>query len=221
MKGGKTFGPLGSPRIWRDDRWSCKKKSVFNPKIVTKVYGKLRNALDWHLENLNGKPHPNLSGVGKSGKYLCCPCYWCICNLQEKIQAGWCYLFIWRSRGQYCGMFFHLKQENGQECIVSTHQACSTLSIPDSWMRSGRRTLPHHIIQLPRLGASTSLLLLNNHAPWGKVNKRLGMMWFFVPQRARVIAFWRTFYISLLWEDSFNHLRIAVCLNKKSFYTPE
>lgn len=79
-------------------------------------------------------------------------------------------------------LFFHLKQVNGQECVISTNWASSSPSIPDLWMKSGRRTAPHHNIRLPGLDASVSSCLPNNQSPWGKINRRLGMMCAFVPK---------------------------------------
>ena len=133
MKRGRTFGPLGSPRIWRDDRWSCKNKSVFNPKIITKVYGKLRNALDWHLENLNEKPHPNLSDVGKSGKHLCCSCYWCILQFMRE-DLGWLMLFIYLFGGVGAVLWYVLSSKARKWTRMCSFHSPSMFIPLHSWL---------------------------------------------------------------------------------------
>lgn len=114
-------------------------------------------------------------------------------------RSGWLMLFIlFGGVGGSTVVLSSKARENGQECVASTHQACSSLSIlTHEWGWEGGHFLTTSFsyqgrMFQPHCSFSTTAL----HG--GKVNKRLGTMWFFAPKGLpTVIAFLKDIFIFL------------------------
>lgn len=124
-------------------------------------------------------------------------------------------LFIWGGGEQYCGMFFHLKQVNGQECVASSNWASSFPFLTHEWSQEGVRFLTtsfsYHgrMLQLHSPSSTARLHGVKSTRDWGWCDS--------LSPEGYINNIKGILHFSL--GGYFNRSRFVVCLNKKSFYT--